>query len=84
MRFCDTAVYPQFRSFPTPHCRKFGANPEHRIVARIMALDAVNARMGRGKVGFGLVAEEAPWAMQCDNRTPSYTTSWEDLPVART
>ncbi|RAU20739.1 DNA repair nucleotidyltransferase [Paramagnetospirillum kuznetsovii] len=54
-----------------------------RPAALMVAMDAVNARMGKGAVGFGLAAEDAPWRMQCGNRSPSWTTSWDDIPTAK-
>lgn len=45
------------------------------------AVDAINDRFGRGKV-FPLSAGIArPWKMRRDMLTPSYTTSWEHLPI---
>lgn len=51
------------------------------------ALDGINHRLGSGTVGFGAVlaakTADAPWKTHAGNRTPSYTTKWEDLPVVR-
>lgn len=51
--------------------------------ALMAAMDQVNAKMGRGAVGFGIIKPEAPWHMRQDSKTPSYTTSWDDIPVVR-
>jgi DNA polymerase V len=54
------------------------------------ALDAVNARYGRGTLavaGAGLRSgshQQAPrWGMRRDLLTPAYTTRWDELPVVR-
>lgn len=47
------------------------------------ALDQINARHGRGAVRLGLAAADAPWRMKRENLSPSYTTRWSDLPLAR-
>ena len=54
-----------------------------RPTALMAAVDGINGKMGKGAVGFGLVPQDAPWQMRCSNRTPSYTTNWDDLPVVR-
>ena len=55
--------------------------------AKLMtAFDAVNQRFGRGSLqlaGAGLPRKKATWGMRQDRRTPGYTTSWNDMPVAR-
>ncbi len=51
--------------------------------ALMAAVDGINSRLGKGAVGYGLVSKDAPWQMRCDNRTPSYTTSWDELPVVK-
>jgi len=52
----------------------------------MQALDAVNDRWGRGvlKVASGKVgAAPRDWGMKQDRKSPDYTTSCEDMPVAR-
>lgn len=50
------------------------------------AVDAINHRHGRGAVmlaGAGLAGANRKWTMRQSLKTPNYTTSWADLPVAR-
>ena len=51
---------------------------------RLMAtLDALNHRMGRGTVTFGRASPKAAWQLRCANRTPRWTTRWDELPRLR-
>lgn len=61
----------------------FSASAPLWLQALMAAMDAVNQRYGRGAAGFGVVDKEAPWRMHQGNKTPSYTTFWDDLPVVR-
>lgn len=52
------------------------------------AMDALNTRYGRGAVKVGSAGSQAAaptrrWAMRQERRTPAYTTSFADIPVAR-
>ena len=48
------------------------------------ALDAVNKRFGHGTVRFGAEGgAEAPWHMKHTQRSPQYTSAWEDLPTVK-
>jgi len=55
--------------------------------SRLMsALDALNARYGKGTVQMasaGVASAPKEWTMRQERRTPHYTTSWADMPVAR-
>lgn len=61
----------------------FSAPLPARPMALMAAIDAVNQRYGRGAAGFGLVDKDASWRMHQGNKTPSYTTSWDALPMVR-
>lgn len=63
----------------------FSPPPEAGVKPRALmaAVDGINNRLGSGSVGYGLAPKDAPWRMHCGNRTPSYTTKWDDLPVAK-
>ncbi|QFU00988.1 DNA polymerase V subunit UmuC [Halomonas sp. THAF5a] len=51
---------------------------------RLMAtLDRLNGRMGRGTVTFGRASPDAAWHLRCANRTPRWTTRWDELPKVR-
>lgn len=48
------------------------------------AIDATNGRFGRGAVRLGCPAEaDESWRMKRERLSPSYTTRWEDLPIAK-
>jgi DNA polymerase V len=52
--------------------------------ARLMAaLDSVNDTWGRGTLRTGAAGFKHHWAMRSENRSPRYTTMWNELPVAR-
>lgn len=62
--------------------------PEHHTgddqSQRLMsALDQLNQKMGRGTVHFGLPSLRAPWQLKADNRSPRYTTRWDELPSVK-
>lgn len=71
----------------TPDDTDETSGPVVRDRVKLMtAFDAVNARFGRGSLqlaGAGLPNKKAAWGMRQDRRTPGYTTSWAELPIAR-
>ena len=48
------------------------------------ALDKLNDRYGRRSVGLGLAGNDADWRLRRDNLSPSFTTKWGELAIART
>lgn len=51
---------------------------------RLMAaLDAINARFGRDVLRLAACGIEQPWQMKRAAKSPSYTTSWAELPVVK-
>ncbi len=51
---------------------------------RLMAtLDQLNREHGRGTVSIGLSRAGSAWHLRCANRSPRYTTRWDELPVVR-
>lgn len=51
--------------------------------ARTMAaLDFLNERYGRDTVHLGSAGLTRRWEMLHENRTPRYTTNWDELPKA--
>ena len=51
--------------------------------AKAMAvMDAINRTWGRGTLRSAAAGTSSKWAMRSDNRSPRYTTQWEELPVA--
>lgn len=49
----------------------------------MQALDAINRRYGRGTLKLSQDGSRRRWAMRQDRKSPAYTTSWDELPVAR-
>lgn len=51
--------------------------------AKVMvAMDAVNSVWGRGTLRTGAAGMSKGWAMRSENRSPRYTTCWNELPMA--
>ena len=62
----------------------FAGDPSDTKPARLSAaLDAVNAKFGRGTVFPAATGVERPWAMKRELLSPCPTTRWSDLLVAR-
>ena len=47
------------------------------------ALDKINAKYGRGTIFHLSEGIKKPWQMRRDMLTPSYTTSWSQIPVVK-
>lgn len=61
----------------------FDSQPTREQSARVMAtLDALNRRFGRDALHIGSAGLVQRWAMKADNKTPCYTTRWNELPKA--
>jgi DNA polymerase V len=51
---------------------------------RLMAtMDAINREFGRGMVRAGASGVVQRWAMRSENRSPRYTTRWDELPFVQ-
>lgn len=51
--------------------------------AKLMSvLDQLNLNYGRDTVVLGAAGLKKQWTMKSENRSPRYTTSWSELPVA--
>ena len=48
-------------------------------------MDAINHRYGKNTVGPGIcgIAERRAWSMKQGNKTPAYTTDWNELAIVR-
>lgn len=57
-----------------------GAERSGRVMS---ALDALNSRFGRDTVVVGSAGTRKRWAMRSENRSPRYTTNWDELPRVR-
>ncbi|QEA38678.1 Y-family DNA polymerase [Pistricoccus aurantiacus] len=57
---------------------------ERQRSEQLMAtLDDLNRKMGRGTVKFGMPSPNAAWHLRCANRTPRWTTRWDEIPRLR-
>ena len=54
-----------------------------RSASLMVAMDAVNAQFGRDTLRAGASGTLQRWAMRSDNRSPRYTTRWDELPEVR-
>lgn len=59
-------------------------DPERdRKSARMMqAMDAINHKLGYAALGIAAIGTANNWAMRRENKTPSYTANWLELPEA--
>jgi DNA polymerase V len=48
-------------------------------IRRMRAIDELNARFGRGAVGFGVAGERHGWGLRRKFISPRYTTVWDEL-----
>jgi len=55
------------------------ANP--KSAALMSAMDSINRKMGKESIKLASEGFKRPWKMRQENKSPSYTTSWSDLPV---
>lgn len=44
-------------------------------------IDLINSDFGRGTLRWGASGVRQRWSMRSDNRSPRYTTRWDELPV---
>lgn len=60
-------------------------NPTSRMRSEklMTAMDAINREFGRGTIRSGASGVAKRWAMRAENRSPRYTTRWDELPVVR-
>lgn len=61
----------------------FQGGPNPKSEATMKVVDALNQRMGRGTVRLGREDVDQGWRMKRQFLSPSYTTRWTDLPIAR-
>ena len=53
------------------------ANPKSTILMSTM--DSINRRMGKESIKLPSEGFKRPWKMRQENKSPSYTTKWEDV-----
>jgi DNA polymerase V len=54
-----------------------------RSAKTMTVMDEINRTWGRGTVRSAATGISKRWAMRAENRSPRYTTQWDELPVAR-
>ena len=47
------------------------------------AMDEINNRFGNAAIKSAAMGTKQAWQMRSGNRSPNYTTQWDELPVAR-
>ncbi len=57
----------------------FDARDDGRSLARMRALDAVNARFGPDTLVFGRTAGRKDWHLRSTMLSPRYTTNWDEV-----
>jgi len=45
------------------------------------AIDQINRKMGKDAIKLASEGFRKPWKMKQENKSPSYTTNWDDLPI---
>jgi DNA polymerase V len=57
----------------------FDQPDDARSINRMHAVDELNARFGRGTIGFGTAGERQAWHLRREFISPRYTTDWNEL-----
>jgi DNA polymerase V len=57
----------------------FDQPDDARSISRMYAVDELNARFGRGTIGFGTAGERRVWHLRREFISPRYTTDWNEL-----
>ena len=47
------------------------------------AMDAINSRFGNAVIRLAASGTKQEWQMRSNNKSPNYTTQWDELPIAR-
>lgn len=55
------------------------ANDQQQASKLMVTMDKINQRMGAASIKLASEGFNKPWKMKQDNRSPSYTTSWNEL-----
>lgn len=57
--------------------------PDPKSERLMSAMDAINARFGRNTIRLAACGLEQSWKMKRAAKSPAYTTSWAELPIAK-
>lgn len=55
------------------------AHNSHKAI--MSAIDSINSKYGKGCINLGTCGVKQDWKMASSLKSPSYTTSWADLPI---
>ena len=53
-----------------------------RSASMMRTMDAINQKMGQGSLTLAASGIQQRWAMRRENKSPNYTTDWNELPEA--
>ena len=56
-------------------------NAREKSTKLMAAIDAINRAYGRDTVHLAVSGTQQRWSMRAGNRSPNYTTRWEELPL---
>jgi DNA polymerase V len=56
------------------------SQPSPKSSALMSAMDNINRKMGKESIKLASEGFSRPWKMKQGNKSPSYTTKWEDVP----
>jgi DNA polymerase V len=56
---------------------------DHKSAELMKVMDALNTRFGKKTVHSAAMGSTMGWAMRSENRSPHYTTCWDELPFVR-
>ena len=49
----------------------------------MQAMDAINSRFGNAVIRLAAAGTQQEWRMRSSNKSPNYTTQWDELPIVR-
>lgn len=52
-----------------------------KSAALMQTMDNINRKMGKESIKLASEGFRRPWKMRQDNKSPTYTTNWDDIPV---
>lgn len=61
----------------------FLGSPDPKRQHLMQTVDALNAHFGKNTLFYGAMGTNPQWKMRSDKRSRHFTTSWEDLAIAR-
>jgi DNA polymerase V len=56
---------------------------DHKSAELMKVMDTLNTRFGKKTVHSAAMGNTTGWGMRSENRSPHYTTCWDELPFVR-